>query len=102
MHTSPPIAPHWPEQDTYIVLDDFGRIGRAWRETDQHRAGREALIRDLVEGQFRNPIRIVVFNTADGWSRDVTVDIADELRRRYGEFGEVPESVLVFMEANRR
>jgi hypothetical protein len=35
MHTSPSIAPHGPEQDTYIVLDDFGsRIGRAWRETD--------------------------------------------------------------------
>jgi hypothetical protein len=102
MRTSPPIAPHWPEQDPYIVLDDFGRIRRAWRETDQHRAGREALIRDLAEGQFRNPIRIVVFNTADGWSRDVTLDIAHQLRRRYGEFGEVPQSVLVFMEANPR
>jgi hypothetical protein len=102
MHASPPIAPDRPEQNTYIVLDDFGRIGRAWRETDQNRAGREALIRDLVEGQFRNPIRIVAFNTSEGWSRDVTVDIAEELRRRYGEFGEVPQSVLVFMEANRR
>jgi hypothetical protein len=33
----------------------------------------------------------------------VTVDIADELRRRYVEFDEVPESVLAFLEAaNRR
>jgi hypothetical protein len=30
------------------------------------------------------------------------VDIADELRRRYVEFGEVPESVLDFMDDNRR
>jgi hypothetical protein len=30
------------------------------------------------------------------------VDIADEPRRRYAELGEVPESVLEFMEANRR
>jgi hypothetical protein len=37
-----------------------------------------------------------------GWSRDVTVDIADELRRRYVEFGEAPDSILDFMEANRR
>jgi hypothetical protein len=43
------------------------------------------LIRDLVEGQYRHPIRIVAFNTAEGWSRDVTVDVADELRRRYVE-----------------
>jgi hypothetical protein len=32
----------------------------------------------------------------------VTVDIADELRRRYVEFGELPESILDFMDANRR
>ena len=35
-----------------------------------------------------------------GWSRDVTIDIADELHRRYAEFGEVPEPVVQFMEAN--
>jgi hypothetical protein len=29
----------------------------------------------------------------------VTVDIADELRRSYVEFGEVPDSVRDFMEA---
>jgi len=40
-----------------------------------------------VNGQYRNPVRIVTFNTTEGWSRDVTVDIADELRRRYAEFG---------------
>ena len=28
-------------------------------------------------------------------------DIADELRRRYVEFGEVNESILDFMDANR-
>ena len=44
----------------------------------------------------------MAFNTADGWSRDVTMDIANELRRRYVEFGEVPNSILDFMEVNRR
>jgi hypothetical protein len=102
MRTSPSIAPHGPGQDTYLVLDDFGRLGRSWRETDEAATDRETLIRDLVEGEFSNPIRIVAFNTAEGWSRDVTVDIADEMRRRYAEFGEVPESVLQFLDANRR
>jgi len=60
------------------------------------------LIRDLIEDQYENPVRIVAFNTAEGWSRDVTIDIADELRRRYVEVGEVPDSVLEFMEINRR
>jgi hypothetical protein len=102
MRTSPPLAPHAPGQDTYLVLDDFGRLGRAWRETFENATDRETLIRNLVEGEFNIPIRIVAFNSAEGWCRDATVDIADELRRRYTEFGEVPESVLQFMEANRR
>ena len=33
MRTSSLIVPHEPDQDTNIVLDDFGRIRRAWRET---------------------------------------------------------------------
>jgi len=103
MHTSPSIAPHHgPEQDTYLVLEDFGRLGRSWRETDEDATDRETLIRDLVEGEFNNPVRIVAFNTAEGWSRDVTVDIADELRRRVVEYGEISESAAQFMEVNRR
>ena len=102
MRNSPSIAPHGPEQDTYIVLDDLGRIGRAWRGTDEDAADREALIRDLLTGEFYKPVRIVAFNSAEGWSRDVTVAIADELRRRVVEYDEIPKSVLRFLEATRR
>jgi hypothetical protein len=103
MRASPSIAPHGSDHDTYLVLDDFGRIGRGWRETDEGATDRETLIRNLLSGEYNNPIRIVAFNTVEGWSRDVTGDIADELRRRYVEFDDVPESVLAFLEAaNRR
>jgi len=103
MRSSPSIVPHEADQDTYLVLDDFGgRLGSSWRETDACRASREALIRDLLDGQYRKPVRIVAFNTAEGWSRDVTTDVADELRRRYVEFGEVPDSVLDFIDAHAR
>ena len=61
MRTSPSIAPHGPEQDTYLVLEDFGQLGRAWRETDGDATDRETLIRDLVEGDYNNPVRIVAF-----------------------------------------
>lgn len=86
MRISPSITPHGLEQDTYIVLDDFGRIGRAWRGTDENAAYRETLIRDLLAGEFNHPIRIVAFNAAEGWCRDVSVDIANELRRRVVEY----------------
>jgi hypothetical protein len=68
---------------TYLVRGDFGPIGCSWRETDAESAGRETLIRDLVDGQYGYPVRIVAFNTSEGWSSDVTNDIADELRRRF-------------------
>jgi hypothetical protein len=102
MRTSPSITPHRPDQDTYLVLDDFGWIGLAWRETDEDGTDRETLIRHLFAGDYNNPIRIVVFNTARGWSRDATVDIADEVRRRHLEYDEVPGSVLGFLEATNR
>ena len=102
MSTSPSIVPRGADQDTYLVLEDYGPLGCAWRETDVDKADSETLIRDLVEGQYSHPARIVAFNTAEGWSRDVTVEIADELRRRHVAFGEVPDSVLAFMEAVRR
>jgi hypothetical protein len=34
--------------------------------------------------------RTLAFNTAEGWSRDVTDEIADELRARCAERGEIP------------
>jgi hypothetical protein len=40
-----------------------------------------------------HPVRIVSFNTAQGWSRDVTVDIADDLRGRFAA-----GAVLEFLE----
>jgi hypothetical protein len=85
------------------VLEDFGaRLGRAWRETDEQAANHDTLIRNLMDGQCRHPVRIVAFNTAEGWSRDVTKDIADELRRRLIEYDEVLRSVLAFVEAASR
>jgi len=100
---SPSIVPREVNQDTYLVLDDFGgRLGRAWRETDEEDTDRETLIRDLMDDQYDNPARIVAFNTAQGWSRDVTVDIADELRRRFSEYDDVPASVQEFLETASR
>jgi hypothetical protein len=83
------------------VLDDFGaRLGRAWRETNADAADRETVIRNLLAGEYSNPIRIIALNTAEGWSRDVTVEIADEVRRLYAERDDIPDSVLQFTEAH--
>ena len=97
MRRSPSMVPE-ANQDTYLVLDDLGRLGRVWRATAEEDANQEALIRDLLDDQYSRPTRIVAFNTTEGWSRDVTLDIADELRRRFAEYDDVPVSVEEFLE----
>jgi len=104
MRTSPSIVPEDTDREIYIVLDDFGLSAQVWRETNDAQAGRETLIHDLLEGQYEDPIRIVAFNTAQGWSRDVTKDIANELQEICAERGEVPGSIADFIRehASRR
>jgi hypothetical protein len=102
MPRSPSIVPDDTNRDVYLVLDDFGRLGRAWSETDEAGTSRATLVRNLLDGRYENPVRIVAFNTVEGWSRDATADIADEVRRRYVEYDEVSESVLKFLEATNR
>ncbi|SFQ20312.1 hypothetical protein SAMN05216330_1198 [Bradyrhizobium sp. Ghvi] len=104
MRRSPSIVPHVAaDQDVYLVLEDFGgRLGRAWSETAEEDGNRATVIRHLIEGHYMHPARIVAFNTTQGWSRDVTADIADELRRRFVELEEVAPSMLEFLESAAR
>jgi hypothetical protein len=103
MRSSPSIVPRENDQDIYLVLDDFGWLGQAWRETDPDDTDRETIIRDLLDGQYSNPVRVVSFNTAEGWSRDVSEDIADALRRRCEtEMREPPSSIEGFLERFER
>jgi hypothetical protein len=84
---SPSIVPGF-NVDVYVVLDDFGKIGRCYRETDEAESDKATVIRDLISGQYNDPVRIVAFNTSEGWSRDVTAEIACETKDSSGRKGE--------------
>jgi hypothetical protein len=95
---SPSIVPH-TDQDIYLVMDDFGRLGRVWREADVENTGLETVIEDMLAGQYSNAIGVFAFNPVEGWSRDVSEDVTRELRRRCGREGrEVPECIRDFIE----
>jgi hypothetical protein len=79
---TPSIVPNGDDQNVYLVLDDLGQNGRVWREADADDADLEAVISDLLDGQYTNPHRVVGFNTTEKWSQDVSADVAHELRRR--------------------
>jgi hypothetical protein len=101
MRQSPSIVPGI-DRDTYLVLDDFLGIGRAWRETGVDDTDLETVITDLLEGQYNRPVRVVGFNTAEGWSRDVSKDIALELRQRCANEGrELPEFLQGFVQRHQ-
>lgn len=104
MQGSPSIVPDPDDREIYLVLDDFGgRLGRAWPEVDAERTDREIVVTDLMTGQYSNPVRVVAFNTAEGWSRDVSEAIADELARWYTEQdAEIPSSLEDFIQRHRR
>src|SRR4051812_39235115 len=60
----------------HFVLCDFGQLGRAFVETSPENANREAVIRDIVAGQYDRPLRVLALNPVAGWSSDVTHGIA--------------------------
>jgi hypothetical protein len=61
---TPSIVPNDNDETVYLVADDFGRLGRAWREADYETTDLETVIQDLLTGQYSNPIRVIAFNTA--------------------------------------
>jgi hypothetical protein len=87
------------DQDVYLVVDDFGQSGRAYREADVDATKLESVISDMVAGQYTNPIRVVAFNTAQHWADDVSADVAREIRRRFDiAYEDVPSTVEAFVE----
>ncbi|WP_229166563.1 hypothetical protein [Bradyrhizobium altum] len=79
---TPSIVPS-DDQTVYLVADDFGPIGRAWREADLETADYlETVVQDMIAGEYSSPIRVAAFNTSERWSEDVSEDIAREIQRR--------------------
>ena len=80
------------------MVDDLDRYGLVWREADFETTDLETVIQDLMTGQYNSPIRVVSFNTAEGWSSDVSADVAQEVRRRCDlQLREVPAGIQEFV-----
>jgi hypothetical protein len=83
----------------HIVLDDFGTAGRVYRETDEERARLDTVVDDFLTGQFNRPLRVVAFNMAEGWSQDVSEDVAWKVLGQATEEGRtLPASTRSFVE----
>jgi hypothetical protein len=100
---TPSIVPRGDDQDIYVVVDDLGRLGRVWREADVEATDYETVVLELLEGQYKNPIGVFAFNPVEGLSRDVSEDVARELRRRCDlQLRDLPSSIQDFVERHER
>ena len=96
---TPPLAPKLTDNVTiHIVLNDFGERGRAFLETDELVADEWTIISKIISGEYSNPVRLVAFNIAEGWSRDVTEDIAGAVLERAESEGHLSEPAKKFGE----
>jgi hypothetical protein len=98
---TPPLAPDQQPHDVtvYIVLNDFGQPGRAYVETDEAVADEQTVVNNISSGEYSNPVRVVAFNTVEGWSRDVTEDIARALLEQEARKSDLSESAKRFVGA---
>ncbi len=87
------------EPSVYLVADDFGRSGRAWREADLETTDLETVINDLIAGEYRRPIKVIAFNTSERWSEDVSEDVAREIQHRCNlQLSDVPSHLQEFVD----
>jgi hypothetical protein len=97
---TPSIVPDGPDQTVYLVMDCDGSGRRCvWREADVGTTDLETVITDLLDGQYSDPEKVVAFNLVEGWSRDVSKDVAKEIRRRCDlQLSDPPTEVQDFVE----
>ncbi|WP_431204372.1 hypothetical protein ACQ86E_04425 [Bradyrhizobium betae] len=87
------------EPSVYLVADDFGRAGSAWREADLETTDLETVICDLIAGEYRRPIKVIAFNTSERWSEDVSADVAREIQHRCDlQLSDVPSHLQEFVD----
>jgi len=73
------LVPLYEGNDVYLVLDELVTFGRVWRELSEEAANEQTVLELIANGEFRRPMRVIVFNTTEGWSRDETVDVGFKL-----------------------
>ena len=81
----------------HLVIEDFGVLGRAYRETDETHADAETIVGNILRGDYSAPAQVIALNVEKGWARDVSAQIARALLAKAGSDG-MPEHARRFVE----
>ncbi|AWM02817.1 hypothetical protein [Bradyrhizobium amphicarpaeae] len=74
----PPVVPYGADKTLFVVID---RLNQA-TEIRIERSDLEATIGELVAGCFNDPIKVISFNTLEHWMKDISTDVAGEIKAR--------------------
>lgn len=92
-----PIVPYGADQTMFVVVD---RLDRA-TEIRIERSDIETTIDELVAGCFSDPICVISFNTLEHWMKDISTEIAGEIRARCDIDGvTLPDYLSDFVESH--
>jgi hypothetical protein len=98
---TPSIVPDGHDQNVYLIINDYGQLGRAFVETDVGEADLETIMTGLMSGQYSDPVRVVAFNTVEHWAVDASEDVAREILRRAGLRGhQLSPSTQAFVDSH--
>ena len=97
--SSPDVVPYGADQTLYVVVDNVAADGGGGQETQVECAEFDTVVNEFIAGQFRDPVRVVAFNTLEHWSEDLSCRVAQEIQTRCDIDGvPVPEHVRDFLE----
>ncbi|MCK1720653.1 hypothetical protein [Bradyrhizobium sp. 141] len=92
-----PVVPYGADQTLFVVVD---RLDEA-TEIRIERSDLEATIGELVAGCFNDPIKVISFNTLEHWMKDISTDVAGEIRARCDIDGmTMPDYLSDFVESH--
>lgn len=90
------------DAEVFLIEADVIRDGKRepyFAERDSAQTGRADTIADIVAGQVENVRRVYCFNPFEGWSRDVSEDMArDVLACALHEGGTIQRDLREFLE----
>jgi hypothetical protein len=96
---SPDAVPYGADRTVFMVVDSLGTSESSGQEAQVEHEDFETVLIGFITGRFRDPVRVLAFNTLEHWSQDISSDVAREIQARCDIDGiPVPEHVRDFLE----
>lgn len=93
----PPNVPYGADQTLFVVIDRRDKGS----EIPIERNDLETMVGELVGGCFNDPIKVISFNTLEHWVKDISPEIACEIRARCDIDGiTLPDYLSDFVESH--